>query len=768
MYYNYNRGGMLQRVRGQKNNVSHVYLESLLYNKYELKERVLYGNGSESRYQYDILLRLDSLTAYDGEATPHLLQAVKYNYDAAGNITDITNSANPLSTLGGPYHVDYTYDGLYRMTHAEGWHGSESNFYDMQMGYYPNGRIQHKKLARPNIGCRDCTCIYDNGYNYVSGNRPSRIEPIPIPTEQPGGGLIMPGPGTGSGDPTTVQINYDYSFQWDGAGNMTRQTDNIHNSVRQLSWDAESRLQGVRDNSYLSLYQYDANGERTYKLTGNYTAQNRNGTWRSNYALTNATLYASPYLVATPKGYTKHYYAENERIASKIGMGGLSDLCICFCPCVENIPDSNGVPAEEPQNIADSDIESNSIDCSEEMPCFYEKLNLVNAHYDGVYATCLQEAVFIPEDLLKDLFDYKEIVENEETECYWYHPDHLGSSSWITFTDGSAVQHLHYLPWGEDFVSQRSTNWHTMYTFSAKEKDAETGYSYFGSRYYSSDLSIWLSVDPMSDKYPSLSSYTYCANNPIKLVDPNGEEITSPDGWIVDNTNKTLTWVNDMGGNICQYVGGIATSFKSRSDFINEYVSNGYEINLENYSKPVLNVGGGGSSIQSPPSLSTNDYSKSFFGAASDAYSGSAGGWNSLSKSQQQKISYDLTKSLKNNGYSIQTRQIKGGINSFYSTNVNRGLYAFNAAIDIADFAYSYKVLDGGRFGINSSSSLGGSVGGWGGALIGIKLGVSLGTSVGPYGSLVGGFIGGVAFGFWGSELGSKIGIDTYNSINKK
>ena len=63
------------------------------------------------------------------------------------------------------------------------------------------------------------------------------------------------------------------------------------------------------------------------------------------------------------------------------------------------------------------------------------------------------------------------------------------------------------------------------YTFSAKEKDSETGLSYFGSRYYSSDLSIWLSVDPMSDKYPSLSPYVYCANNPIKLVDPNGEDI---------------------------------------------------------------------------------------------------------------------------------------------------------------------------------------------------------------------------------------------------
>ena len=73
-----------------------------------------------------------------------------------------------------------------------------------------------------------------------------------------------------------------------------------------------------------------------------------------------------------------------------------------------------------------------------------------------------------------------------------------------------------------------TTNLHFLlaarFTFSAKEKDAETGFSYFGSRYYSSDLSIWLSVDPMSDKYPSLSPYSYCANNPIKLVDPNGEE----------------------------------------------------------------------------------------------------------------------------------------------------------------------------------------------------------------------------------------------------
>ena len=62
--------------------------------------------------------------------------------------------------------------------------------------------------------------------------------------------------------------------------------------------------------------------------------------------------------------------------------------------------------------------------------------------------------------------------------------------------------------------------------FTGKEKDSETGYYYFGARYYDSDLSgLFLSVDPMSDKYPNISPYAYCAWNPVKLVDPDGEEL---------------------------------------------------------------------------------------------------------------------------------------------------------------------------------------------------------------------------------------------------
>ncbi|MBN2745930.1 MAG: hypothetical protein JXR34_04320 [Bacteroidales bacterium] len=68
-----------------------------------------------------------------------------------------------------------------------------------------------------------------------------------------------------------------------------------------------------------------------------------------------------------------------------------------------------------------------------------------------------------------------------------------------------------------------SSSWNVPYTFSGKEKDAETGYSYFGASPdictgYDSDLSIWLSVDPLADNYPSMSAYIYAAGNPVMLA----------------------------------------------------------------------------------------------------------------------------------------------------------------------------------------------------------------------------------------------------------
>ena len=52
----------------------------------------------------------------------------------------------------------------------------------------------------------------------------------------------------------------------------------------------------------------------------------------------------------------------------------------------------------------------------------------------------------------------------------------------------------------------RLTNYRERFKFTGKERDEESGYDYFGARYYWSLLMHWLSVDPLSDKYPGVSS----------------------------------------------------------------------------------------------------------------------------------------------------------------------------------------------------------------------------------------------------------------------
>ena len=95
-------------------------------------------------------------------------------------------------------------------------------------------------------------------------------------------------------------------------------------------------------------------------------------------------------------------------------------------------------------------------------------------------------------------------------------------------------------------ISYHATSYSARYTFSGKERDEESGFSYFGARYYNSAHSIWMSVDPMSDKYPSLSPYAYCGNNPVKLVDPNGEEIGNYYDW----NGNYLGWDGQTDNNV--------------------------------------------------------------------------------------------------------------------------------------------------------------------------------------------------------------------------
>ncbi|WP_368144695.1 RHS repeat domain-containing protein, partial [Bacteroides finegoldii] len=155
---------------------------------------------------------------------------------------------------------------------------------------------------------------------------------------------------------------------------------------------------------------------------------------------------------------------------------------------------------------------------------------------------------------------------------FYYHPDHLGSSSYITNLDGEVVQHIEYVPFGEVFMEERNNIWNTPYLFNAKEFDEETGLYYYGARYYDSRLSLWISTDPLQEKYVNITSYCYTYNNPVIFIDPDGRhvEVTkSKDGSYVvsgGKANKDQNIYENYGLKNQRVIGKMLTQYSFMND----------------------------------------------------------------------------------------------------------------------------------------------------------------------------------------------------------
>ena len=166
---------------------------------------------------------------------------------------------------------------------------------------------------------------------------------------------------------------------------------------------------------------------------------------------------------------------------------------------------------------------------------------------------------------------------NERMQFY-YHPDHLGSSSYITNLDGEVMQHIEYVPFGEVFIEERNNTWNTPYLFNAKEFDGETGMYYYGARYYEPRLSLWMSTDLLQEKNPNISSYVYCIDNPIKFVDFDGKD------WFV-NYQGFYLWSNSSEVSGFVYYGATLPNTVSKYNIlenINGKLYHKYTTNIPN------------------------------------------------------------------------------------------------------------------------------------------------------------------------------------------
>ena len=126
-------------------------------------------------------------------------------------------------------------------------------------------------------------------------------------------------------------------------------------------------------------------------------------------------------------------------------------------------------------------------------------------------------------------------IPNDTTreETFFYHSDHLGSTSYITDDKANITQYDAYLPYGELLVDEHSSSEDLPYKFNGKQFDEETGLYYYGARYLNPMTSIWYGVDPLAEKYVWTSPYIYGGGNSIRIIDPNGM------GWVETEDKKT-------------------------------------------------------------------------------------------------------------------------------------------------------------------------------------------------------------------------------------
>ena len=541
--YHYNAAGQVESLTSNKQGRQSVIVDRIGYDKEGHTVYTKLGNGTETTYTYDKQrerLQVMNLTA-DGQT----VMENRYRYDAVDNILGITNAANPTSLtklnkakLGGRSSHTYEYDELNRLIHANG--KAKRASYDMVMSF---GRMSEPLTKVQKVDSTTTAKSYNFAYKYEDSNHPT------APT----------------------QIGHDH-YTYDANGNPTLVTNDSTNTTREMYWDEDNRLMVLSDNGKTSRYTYNAAGERIMKSYGTMEGVYINGAPQgiTFHETDNFTLYPASILSVNKNRFTKHYFIGEKRIASRIGTG-----------LFNNVYGRNGSYVTAGQQ----DYAERMNQIQKQKETYYKQQGIApgvptmkgaygdpentKRGYNSIIDTLGNHDVpqgwiqtprpnttpntnpgppvswndpsnpddpqagygYIPNDTTKE-------------ETFFYHSDHLGSTSYITDDHANITQYDAYLPYGELLVDEHSSSEDLPYKFNGKQFDEETGLYYYGARYMDPKISMWLGVDPLMEKYPNVTGYCYTMDNPIKFIDPNGKET-----YVIKNKTGTYTVVGGILNN---------------------------------------------------------------------------------------------------------------------------------------------------------------------------------------------------------------------------
>ncbi|MFP3591794.1 RHS repeat-associated core domain-containing protein [Chryseobacterium sp. SIMBA_038] len=569
VYYNYNAAGLLKNIYSKLpvNQPLVPIVSDISYDNRDKMVSFTAGNTTQNNYNYDAWGRLAELSLFYSNTVTQIRNN-QYTFDGNGNIVNVIGTTPmagnfPEGGITAASQKSYKYDGFNRLSSSViTTQGKEySQYYDLNMTYNSVGNIQVKdyrqKSYENNITCQNPGNIGKLGtYFYDTPGHPNAV--------------------------SRIEYNRNYAFNspldcglWsnifptDGAEEFTYNAngslDKVFNIIggkpdlfRQLFWSEKEDLKAIGEKGVLSHYVYDAEGERILKSDGVSKKMYVNGNDPKNTTQMGAyTYYPSGYVVLGEKTMSKHYFIGDQRIATRVSnipthifkidetdvyhglRGGLQEEVTDIAdqaqyPEVVWVPnaDTQGTytsPGNTLVNEADCDytIEQLIINFSQhedKESCYNMLLDMYSNTLTsgGSFCTLLNDIV---QDNPDGCMTGETLPEILDSEMYWIYPDHLGSSS-VLINSGSKITNWYeYMPFGESLMELSNQDYNNPYKYNGKEFDSQTGLYYYGARYYDPLKSLWLSVDPMVEKYPTISPYAYGANNPILFKDPNGGEI---------------------------------------------------------------------------------------------------------------------------------------------------------------------------------------------------------------------------------------------------
>ena len=517
--YAYNAAGQIVSVKSNKQGKEETIVEEVGYDKEGHTVYTRLGNGTETTYTYD--RQRERLQEMNLTAAGAAVMTNKYRYDAVDNILGITNVIDPAkaggkSQLGGAFSHTYTYDGLNRLITANG--KAKSASYEMAMTF---GRMSEPLTKVQKVDSTRTAQSYDFTYRYEDDSHPT------APT----------------------QVGHDH-YTYDANGNPILVENDSLGTERRMYWDEDNRLMVLSDNGKTCRYTYNAAGERIVKSHGDLEGVYINGAPQgiSFHETEDYTIYPAPFITVTKNRFTKHYFIGDKRVASKLGVGkfsnvygisgnnitaGQKDYAARMMQIEKQreeyykqlgtppgVPTMKGATAD-PDNTG---IGYNSIitDLGDHsVPEGWIQHPKFNGKGD-VPGPPIQWSEPESPDNAQPGYGYIPADTTNTEEIFFYHSDHLGSTSYITDAKANITQFDAYLPYGELLVDEHTSSEDMPYKFNGKEFDEETGLYYYGARYMNPVTNLWYGVDALTEKYPNVGSYIYTLQNPIRLTDYKG------------------------------------------------------------------------------------------------------------------------------------------------------------------------------------------------------------------------------------------------------